>query len=197
MPALHHVYRSYDPQPHPPDQSFRYCPRCRSELSLQQVETYPRLACPQCGFVHYQNPAPAVSVLIVKGDRVLLGRRAGEPGKGKWATPSGYIEFEDDYLATAGREAKEETGLEVKITAILNVASSFLSPRYHFFGVYLLAEAVGGELAAGDDMLEVAWFSPAGPLPELAFEEDAEILQRYAQGSLARLDVNSREGSKT
>ena len=42
-------------------------------------------------------------------------RRANEPGKGKWATPSGYIEFEDDYLSTAAREAKEETGLDVEL----------------------------------------------------------------------------------
>lgn len=189
MPPIRHVYRAYDPQPHPPGESFRYCPRCRAELSLQQVETRLRLVCPQCGFVHYRNPAPAVSVLIVQGSRVLLGKRANEPGMGKWATPSGYIEFEDDYLSTAIREAKEETCLEVKITAILNVASSFLSPRFHFFGVYLLAEALGGELAAGDDMLEVAWFSPAGPLPELAFEEDQDVLKAYAEGKLEGIPV--------
>ncbi len=191
MPPLRQVYRAYDPQQPPPVESFRYCPRCRAELSLQQVETRLRSVCPQCGFIHYQNPAPAVSVLIMKGDQVLLGKRANDPGKGKWATPSGYIEYEDDFLSTALREAKEETGLEVAVTAILNVASSFLSPRFHFFGVYLLAEALGGELTPGDDMLEVAWFSPAEPLPELAFEEDAEILEAYAQERLARLPVNT------
>jgi ADP-ribose pyrophosphatase YjhB (NUDIX family) len=193
MPPLRQVYRVYDPQQHPPADSFRYCPRCRADLTCRQVETRQRAVCPQCGFIHYQNPAPAVSVLITQGDRVLLGIRAGEPGKGKWATPSGYIEFEDDFLSTALREAREETGLEIEIKAILNVASSFLSPKYHFFAVYLLAEAVGGTLTPGDDMLEVGWFSPAGPLPELAFEEDAEILLRYAQGSLARLPVTTPE----
>jgi 8-oxo-dGTP diphosphatase len=191
MPPLRQIYLDYDRKQPPAQETYRYCPRCRAALSIQEFDHRLRSICPQCGFIHYKNPAPAVSVLIVKGSQVLLGKRANEPGKGKWATPSGYIEFEDDYLSTAVREAKEETGLEVQVKAILNVSSAFLSPNYHFLAVYLLAEAAGGELAAGDDLLEVAWFNPAGPLPDLAFEEDGEILEAYAQRSLSRLPVNA------
>jgi 8-oxo-dGTP diphosphatase len=45
-----------------------------------------------------------------------------------WCLPCGYIEFHEDYLTAARREVKEETGLEVEITALLSVASYFLRP---------------------------------------------------------------------
>jgi hypothetical protein len=59
----------------------------------------PRPACSNCGFVQHRNPAPTVSVLVVDEDRVLLGKRGGHPGKGTWSLPSGYVEYEEDFLA--------------------------------------------------------------------------------------------------
>jgi 8-oxo-dGTP diphosphatase len=142
-----------------------------------------RPACPACGFVYFQNPSPTVSILIQQGGRFLLGRRMGEPCQGKWALPSGYIEYEDDFIAAAVREAKEETGLDVEVTSILNVVSSFYSPRFHFLGLYLSAVVLGGELDARDDLQDVAWFLLAGPLPEMAYCEDLEAIR------LVRLDT--------
>jgi hypothetical protein len=64
------------------------------------------------------------------------------------------------------------------------LVSSFLSPRFHFLSVFLLARVVGGELSAGDDLLTARWFSLSEPLPEMAFEEDVATLELYsAQGS--------------
>ena len=77
---------------------------------------------------------------------------------------------------------EKETGLEVEIEAILNVTSSFTSPAYHFLNLYLLACVVGGELVPGDDLDAAAWFPLAGPYPELAFEEDVDILIACAKG---------------
>jgi ADP-ribose pyrophosphatase YjhB (NUDIX family) len=65
-----------------------------------------------------------------------------------------------------------------------------LSPQYHFLAVYLLARVVGGELAAGDDLEEVAWFPLSGPFPELAFAEDADILAAYARMNFEGLAVD-------
>jgi 8-oxo-dGTP diphosphatase len=149
-----------------------------------------RPTCTSCGFIQFKNPAPTVSILIVKGDRVLLGKRGGPPGRTKWAIPSGYVEYEDDFLTTAIREVKEETGLDVEIQSLLNVVSSFLSPRFHFLAIYLLAHVVGGELRAGDDLVEAEWFSLSEPLPGMAFVEDVAALELYAAKGSSGLPVD-------
>jgi 8-oxo-dGTP diphosphatase len=184
------VYVSYDRKENPPASGFRYCPFCRAELVLAERGRRQRPTCPQCGFVHFRNPAPAVSILIVDGERVLLGQRCADPGAGQWAIPSGYVEYEHDFLTTAIREAKEETGLDVQIEAIVNVVSSFLSLRYHFLAVYVVARATGGSLAAGDDLVDVEWFPLSGPLPDMAFQEDVDVLQWFALHQPAGLPVD-------
>lgn len=185
------VYIHYKKKAHPAG-SFKYCPCCRAELTIRTIEHRLRSVCSGCGFIHFKNPAPVVSLVIVCGDQVLLGKRAGNPGKGLWGTPSGYIEYEDDFLTTAIREAKEETGLDVEIKSILNIISSFVSEKYHFLVIYLLAEVLGGELTAGDDLEAVAWFPLSGPFPELAFVEDAEILDAYAKSRYMGLAVEPK-----
>ena len=161
---------------------FKLCPFCGTPLLVAESGHKLRPTCPSCGFVQRRNPAPTVSILAVDGDRVLLGKRGGHPGKGTWSLPSGYIEYEDDFLTAAIREAKEETGLDVEVCSVINVVSSFVSPRFHFLGVYVVARVVGGELVAGDDLEAVEWFPVKGPLPEMGFEEDVGIIELYASG---------------
>jgi 8-oxo-dGTP diphosphatase len=128
-------------------------------------------------------------VLVVDGDRLLLGKRGGNPGKGTWSFPSGYVDYEEDFLTTAIRETKEETGLDIEVRSILNVVSSFVSPRFHFLGIYVLARVTGGELVAGDDLEAVAWFPVAGPLPKMGFQEDVSIIEMVTEG-IAGLPVD-------
>jgi len=161
---------------------FKYCPFCSTPLVLVESGDKVRPACPSCGFVQYRNPAPTVSILVVDGDRVLLGKRGESPGKGAWSLPSGYIDYDEDLLTTAIRETKEETGLDVEACSIINIVSSFVSPRFHFLGIYVVARVMGGELVAGDDLEAVEWFPIAGPLPEMGFEEDVGIIEMYAKG---------------
>ena len=161
---------------------FKFCPFCGTPLLRVESDPRPRPRCSSCGFVQHRNPAPTVSVLVVEGGRVLLGKRSGEPGKGTWSLPSGYIEYEDDFVTTAVREAKEETGLDVEVESVIQVVSSFVTPRYHFLGVYVVARVVGGTLVAGDDLEEVAWFPLGGPLPEMGFEEDVSVLELHGTG---------------
>lgn len=189
--TLKQVYVAYEGKEQPGSDGFRYCPRCRAELVLRMIEGRSRSACPNCGYIRYLNPAPAVCLLIVDAGKVLLGRRGSPPGQGKWATPSGYIEYEDDFLTTARREAKEETGLDVSLVSIVNVMSSFVAPGYHFFSVYMLAHVTGGKLRAGDDMEDVGWFPLEGPLPELAFQEDADILATLSHSEWQGLPVDA------
>jgi 8-oxo-dGTP diphosphatase len=192
---MNQVYVAYDGQDNPPPDGFDYCPHCRTALALKDVGRKRRSVCPNCGFIRFRNPAPAVSLLIIKDEQVLLGKRRCDPGRGQWATPSGYIEYEDDFLTTAIREAKEETGLDVDLKSVIHVASSFTSPGYHFLTIYLLAGVVGGKLIPGDDLEAVDWFPVAGPWPDLAFQEDVDLLEAYSSRELPGLPIGP--GSRT
>lgn len=158
---------------------YRYCPSCATELVLMEITGRKRPACPQCRFIQFRNPFPGVVVVIEKEGSVLLGKRAGGYGTGKWGLPQGYIEFDEDFLTAARREVKEETGLDIEIRAILNVVSNMLTPGLHTLAIILLGGVIAGEFGAGDDFESVRWFPLHEPMPEMAFEADGRIVERY------------------
>jgi 8-oxo-dGTP diphosphatase len=146
---------------------------------------------PTCAFVLCRNPVPIIAVLIVDGDKFLLCRRKRETFEGgKWCLPCGYIEFHEDYLTAGRREVKEETGLEVEITALLSVPSNFLRPDIHTLAVAVLAKPVGGAICPGDDVDELGWFSLGDKLPNFAFSADRHIVERYFATRLSGAPVD-------
>ena len=169
---------------------FKHCPFCGTELALKEKGGKQRPACPNCRFVQFRNPFPGAVVLIEKDGQVLLGRRSGSYGAGKWGLSQGFIEFDEDFITATIREVKEETGLDVEIRSILSVVSNFLSPRLHTLAIVLLARVVGGALCAADDLEAVAWYPLSGPLPEMAFEADAHICERYYRTKLEGVPVD-------
>ena len=174
--------------------AYRFCPLCGAELAEDATHEPPRHRCPDCHWIHYRNPSPGVTVLIVDGDRVLLGKRGADSfAPGQWCLPGGFIEFEEDYLTAARREVLEETGLEVRVTGIVNVATKYLSPTLHTLVPVVKAEIVGGEATPGDDLVALEWVPLEGPLPEMAFEADRYVIERAARDQLPHLPVQTEE----
>lgn len=174
------VFRAYDGGAEPHVEDALYCLACGSELSDRLDGDTTRRVCVACGFVRYRNPAPGVAVLVVEGERILLCRRAPTAFEGgRWCLPCGYVEYDEDFLTAAAREVEEETGLVVQIDAILSVSSNFLAPAIHTVVTVLLARPAGGELQAGDDVDLARWFAYGEELPDLAFESDGHIIERY------------------
>lgn len=174
------IFSSYDHSGSSASRHFRYCPACATPLTLLVEETQTRAACPECGWIQYLNPAPGVVILITEGDRVLLGRRGQSSfAAGAWCLPGGFIEYHEDFLSAAIREVREETGLTVVISSIISVVSNFLAEQLHTLVVVLKAEVLSGVPVPGDDLEELGWFPQAGPFPELAFEADRHIIERY------------------
>jgi 8-oxo-dGTP diphosphatase len=173
------VFFTYDRNEEGDSALFKYCPMCATQLAQKENAGKQRPTCPSCGFVQFRNPVPGVVVVIDHEGYVLLGRRQGGYGEGKWGLPQGYIEFDEDFLSAAKREVKEETGLDVEIRSVLNVVSNLLSPRLHTLAIVLLASVVGGELRAGDDLETLEWVPISGQLPKMAFEADEYIIERY------------------
>ena len=178
------VFSTYSGKEDSDPGQFKYCPRCGTQLELKEKGGKQRPACSNCAFVQFRNPVPGVVVMIEKDGYVLLGKRRGGFGEGKWGLPQGYIEFDEDFLSASIREVKEETGLDVEIRSIINVASNLLSPNLHTLAIVLLAGVAAGEPCAADDLETLEWFPLSGPLPEMAFEADEHIIARVQQMTL-------------
>jgi 8-oxo-dGTP diphosphatase len=118
----------------------------------------------------WKNPKLTVDAVIVKGDRVVLVKRKNNPFKDYWALPGGFMEYGEKVEDAVLREAKEETGLKVKIIKLTGVYSDpKRDPRGHIVSVVYLCNKVGGELKADTDAKEVKWFN-INEVPQLAFD---------------------------
>ena len=165
---------------HPHDHAFRFCPVCGGPLEsrLLKCGEPSRLVCTACGFVFYLDPKLAVGAIICdETNRVVLVRRAIEPGYGKWVFPGGYVDRGEEVQCAAVREAREETGLEVQIDRLVNIYS--YSGRIPVIVVYA-ATMIGGTLECDDEGLEASFFEPdAIPWQELAFRSTYEALREF------------------
>jgi ADP-ribose pyrophosphatase YjhB (NUDIX family) len=172
---------------HDEAQPFRFCPRCGAPLErrLLKAGEPERLVCTHgsCGFVFYLDPKIAVGTIIATAsDRLVLVRRAIEPGYGKWVFPGGYVDRGETLTAAAIREAREECGLDVRLDGLVNIYS--YPGRIPVIVVYA-ATAMGGTLTNDDESLETAEFErDALPWSELAFRSTEEGLRDYLAGLL-------------
>ena len=104
-----------------------------------------------------------VSVLLKKGDRILLEKRQHTThGNGTWGPPSGHIDFGEKPEETAIRETLEETGLrigDVKFRVITN--DVFEKEQMHYITIWFDANYVSGEpgVHSPKEESEVGWFS--------------------------------------
>jgi 8-oxo-dGTP diphosphatase len=124
--------------------------------------------------VEHRNPSPTVDVVILlPGDRVVLVERRNPPPG--WAIPGGFVDVGETLEAAAVREAREETGLDVRLEELLYVYSDpRRDPRKHTLSAVFIGRA-DGEPVGGDDAAQArAYRWDALPSP-LAFDH-AEIL---------------------
>jgi len=154
---------------------IRYCPYCGSPTQLKEVYGQSRAACPECGWVHFEDPKVAAGVLVQQNGSVLLTRRIYNPHKGDWTLPAGFVDAHEDPMHAAVRECQEETGLIVKITRLRDIVSGREHDRGADMVIVYDAEIIGGELIAGDDADQVAFF-PLNHLPTLAFQATKKVI---------------------
>ena len=112
----------------------------------------------------HERPKPmvGVSVLVKKGDRILLEKRTKDPMKGAWKAPGGHMDFGETPEQTATREVQEELGVtltEIKFRTITN--DVFEADNKHYITIWMEAFIASGEpkLKAPYEESDVGWFT--------------------------------------
>ncbi|MFA5715520.1 MAG: NUDIX domain-containing protein [Candidatus Paceibacterota bacterium] len=130
-----------------------------------------------------------VGVMILKEDKVLLGRRSDDPekadselsGEGTWTMPGGKMEFDESFEEAAMRETAEETGIvldkkKLKLISLNNDKTE----NAHFITIGFLYENPDGEpkVMEPEEIVEWKWFNLNG-LPLKMFFPSAKIIKNY------------------
>jgi 8-oxo-dGTP diphosphatase len=174
---------------HAHEDEYRFCPRCAGPLSARSLKDGEpdRLVCAACEYVFYLDPKVAACTICMVDGGIVLLRRAIEPQLGKWVFPGGFVDRGEQVTDAAVRETLEEVNLRVGISGILDAYSFPGSP---VVVIVYAAEVLGGDLAAGDESLEVRVFAPEElPWDELAFDSTRAALRDYVRRFFPRVHL--------
>lgn len=134
--------------------TYNFCSNCGHSIDTGSEPAY----CSNCDTTFYRNAKPCASVLIVRGDEVLIAIRGRNPFKGAYDIVGGFINPDELPEDAAIREAKEETGLDIKITSLLGTyIDRYGEEGDYTLNLHYIGEIVGGEMKAMDDVAELKW----------------------------------------
>ncbi len=144
-----------------------------------------------------KTPKLTVDIIIELLDRsnrpIVLIQRKYEPlGR---ALPGGFVEVGETVETAARREACEETGLDVRLKALLGVYSDpARDPRGHTVSIVYVAEANGKPLGQDDAAAAEVW--PVGQLPDNLVFDHNQILSDYQQWRAVNLTHSTADNTK-
>ena len=131
----------------------------------------------------YNNPLVTVDIIIEISDKIVLIKRANPPYG--WALPGGFVDYGESLEASAIREAKEETSLEVTLQEQFHTYSDpDRDPRHHTVTTVFIGKGIGTPKPA-DDAKRVGLFT-RGHLPEPIVFDHRKIIDdyfRYREGA--------------
>ncbi|MDB6004058.1 MAG: hypothetical protein JWR15_1045 [Prosthecobacter sp.] len=172
---------------------YKFCTRCGKDEWITKSDR--EFVCAACGHRHFITPiSAAVAVLLDAQDRVLVIRRAQEPGLGKLGLPGGVIEAEETGEMAAAREINEEVGIDLPASAFTYFCA--LNNRYPFQGytwptldlVFVARVPAFSHLVMqASEVSEILICAlDEVPLEEFAFWSNAEAVRRWrAMGAVA------------
>jgi NAD+ diphosphatase len=160
------------------DRTHQVCGRCGVPLRTRTAERAKE--CPQCSLLHFPRLAPAIIVLVERGDELLLARsRHFMPGM--YSVLAGFVEPGESLEEAVVREVKEEAGIEIKD---IKYFGSQPWPFPHSLMIGFTATYAGGEISLDDKEIEDAgWFNVEN-LPRIPGK--ISIARKLIDGFLAK-----------
>lgn len=153
------------------------CQRCGERVHAVQRHDRLRPVCPVCDFTAFYDPKISAATIIEIDGRIVMMKRAGDPGRGLWTFPSGFVDRGEPVRVAAAREVLEEVGIVVRDLELLDI---FSEPGETVTLVVFATSVVDQKPKIGDESTDVALVDPEH-LPELAFPRDREIVEKWMQ----------------
>lgn len=136
------------------DRTHRFCSRCGAPLTTNP--SFRAKECPQCGLLQFPRLAPAIIVLVERGNELLLARSRHFPF-GMYSVLAGFVEPGETLEEAVVREVKEEVGVDVKE---IRYFGSQPWPFPHSLMIGFTAAYEGGEISLDDvEIEEAGWFT--------------------------------------
>lgn len=111
-------------------------------------------------------PQVAVGAIVIEDERLLMIRRAADPGRGLWTIPGGRVENGELLAQALRREVSEETGLDVEPGELVGILEVPGDPHYVILDFY--ASVIGGrDLTPLQTEVQEARWVPLAEVPEL------------------------------
>lgn len=121
--------------------------------------------------------------MIFKDGKVLLGKRIGSHGSGKYAFPGGHLEYLEGFSDCARREVLEESGIEIQDVRFQCILNSNKFPDRHYVTIILIANWKSGEPAVLEPEKNELWqWHELDNLPTPIFEASAFGLKSLETG---------------
>ncbi|MEK4434106.1 NUDIX hydrolase [Paenibacillus sp. FSL K6-2862] len=133
-----------------------------------------------------------VSVSIIHEDKLLMIKENKATVRNTWNFPSGRIEYHEDILEAARREAKEETGYDVKLTATTGIYNFMSSTNHQVILFHFIGEIIGGSLQLDKaEIIDSKWIAPADLLiPDFLELRDKEVIKRITQNLISQKEYS-------
>lgn len=127
------------------------------------------------------RPKVGLGVIILKGDKVLFGKRIGSHEASVWCIPGGHLEFGEQFVDCAAREVMEETGLRISNIRFGNVTNNINQDAgWHYVTITMVADYVSGQPEIKEPAKCAAWrWFSLQKLPKKLCQFNAAV---FAQG---------------
>ncbi len=167
-----------------PKEVIKHCLRCGCN-NFNTKDQGRSFRCEECNFLYYINSSAAVACLIFNpAGKLLLTRRAIDPGRGMLDLPGGFVEPMERVEDALVREIKEELGVEVKEAKfICSFPNSYAFSGFTVFTLDMTFIVQIDDLDAivpADDVAAVTYLFPDEiKEDDLAFKSMFNIIQYY------------------